>query len=564
MDDVPFGNLGLIASAQADWILSAIFVCVFARSRFHTPSEYVASTTVWRFRIAAWLYYAAMLMIFLLLAFVISNDNGMININAIFGTDLRDMSAPLVAALLLTTLMPNIPLLSALDEWLLTFFRDIGKIPSNVRRLRADLKNRNPIISEQIRDEVSKLVESDHRLDLIQQQNLRFKPDLSPQWAYTKVLVLFSRIERLESKEEWSRFIEVFQHHYASTGVAFEKLTDQAARCFALRGKNYLPTPPIPEPNDPIGECERHLMGKCDEVYGELCELAAYGVLRSGRSRSHRMVMLAELGFPDLREDERSIDPDQIVAVVFAIFIILLGSISLLGGSSNRPPHEVLLRSIMVAVIYGVAIFCTLLLKPGPGKAGSGAATMANSRPMRMYLLAGLVSAIASLVIVTLFKTLMFQDFPKAAGDLRLSWPWAFMSFSFAMALAWLCDDNIDKKEDAKWLRWVEAVIAAVVMALIAALVWYFLEEVAPDRAPKLPRLVVISGIIGLIAGFFIPSHYRKMRRALRVPEEEVAQQGRAPTATQHAPDPAALQPSPTPSAMQSSAPLPTIQKPVA
>jgi hypothetical protein len=521
MDNMMSGNLNLV-SGYWDWILSAFLVFVFARSRFHTPSEYVASTTVWQFRIAAWLYYAAMLMIFVLLARVIDNESGIIP--AIGITDLPDMSAPLLAALLLTTLMPNIPLLSKVDEWLLKFFRDIGKIPAKVRRLRADLKNRNPIISQQIRNEISKLVESDHRLDLIRQQNLRFEPDLSPQWAYTKVLVLFSRIERLESKEEWSSSIEVFEHNYATTRVEFEKLTDQAARCFALREKNHLPTPPAPALSDPVVECERHFKEKCDEVYGGLCEIAAYGVLRSGRSKLHRNAMLAELGFPDVEEDERIVDPDRIIAVSFAIFIILLGSISLLGGRPKGPPHEVLIRSMMVASIYGAAIFCTLLFKPGPGKAGSAAAKMADSRPVRMYLLAGLLSALAAWVIATAFKTLLFQDFSKAVGDLRFSWPWVFIPFTLAVALSALCDDNIDKKEDAKWLTWIEAAIVAVVMPLTAAFVWYLLVErgVNPNNAPKLPLLVAISGIIGLVAGFFIPSHYRKMRRASRIPKEEV------------------------------------------
>lgn len=536
---------GLVGSA--DWILSGFLVLLFARSRFSTPARFTASTTVWRFRVAAWSYYAAVLMTFTLLAFVIADTPGIVNAvgsGAALPSALDEVSAPVLAALLLTTLMPHFPLLTRVDEWLLTFFREMGNIPAEVRALRHRLKKSEPQISDEARLELLKLVETDVRLLAIDARDLRFDADGSPQHAYTKVLALLSRIEHLGTDRDFCRVVEMFGDEYRRIQSRFEELTVQAVRCFALSEGEPPEALPSAAAISPVLECRRNFKEKCDELYGLMCELVAYAVLRCGRSRADRNAKLAGLGFSVLDEDDRGIDADQIVAVAFAIFVIMVGGISLFGGRAGEP-HRVLLLSVMIAVIYGVAIFCAVL-----PKVGTPAAMASAGRPVRVYLLSGLAAATAGLIISVAFKTLMWQDFTKAAGDMRWAWPWSLMSFMFAVTIAALCDNapggkdsngNGDtKKDEERWLRWAEGTVAAVVLAVTAAFIWRLLDGLAqmPEwpterSVPELPMVAGVSAAIGFVAGAFVPVNYRRMRRRSA---ERTATVAPAPAAPQPAP----------------------------
>lgn len=512
-------DIGQSVSGYADWILSAFLVFLFARSRFNTPARFAASTTVWRYRIAAWCYYVSTLITFTLLAFVVDDTPGIIGAvgdGAALPSALAEVSAPVLAALLLTTLMPHFPMLTKVDEWLLNFFRDVGNIPLEVRTWRDRLKKSGLVIDNETRDEIAALVDSDPRLLAIARQDLRFEADGSCQHEYTKVLVLLTRIEQLSAGRSFSRVIEMFGDEFRVMRSKFEEVTIQAARCFALSEGEHHASRGGGAAISPVLECRRNFKEKCDDLYGLMCELVAYAVLHSGRSKADRNAKLAQLGFPVVEEDGRQINPDQIVAVACAIFVIVLGGASLFSGRSG-PPHQMLFLAIMISVIYGVAIFCAVLPKAAWPAGDSG------GRPVRIYLLSGLAAAVSGMLISIAFKTLMWHNFLLAAEDLRWTWPWSLMSFAFALTIAALCDNASDRDGEAPWLRWAEGAVAGVVLAVTAAFIVNVFQGLAElpgwpqgRPVPELPVVASVSAAIGFVAGSFVPWLYRRSRRTGR------------------------------------------------
>ena len=131
-------------SYTADWVVTLIcaaVVAVHAWDRYNTPETNRVSTTRSLFLFTGAGYVSASLILYLLLSEVLLRpDTGLF-----LGLEgpkkiLSDYSSPpVLAALLLTVLLPNTPIVSEADRWLLERFRLWGRIPHGVRNLAQEL-----------------------------------------------------------------------------------------------------------------------------------------------------------------------------------------------------------------------------------------------------------------------------------------------------------------------------------------------------------------------------------------------------------------------------------------
>ena len=109
----------IVEHGKIDLIVGTLFVLFHSANRFNTPSTNRSSTTAGRFFLALSVYCLAALLTYLLL---VDFPHLVTLLAAGQPQDLpgfmKELSSPLVMALLMTTLLPKLPLLSTVDQWI--------------------------------------------------------------------------------------------------------------------------------------------------------------------------------------------------------------------------------------------------------------------------------------------------------------------------------------------------------------------------------------------------------------------------------------------------------------
>ena len=105
----------------------ALLIVIYAWGRFNTPPSNRSSTRQALYWWSGLGYVLSALMLFAGLCFLLQVGEWR---NLLFGkADNPALSASLMATLAMTTLLPSIPVLKRVDEWLLSVFLDWLKFP---------------------------------------------------------------------------------------------------------------------------------------------------------------------------------------------------------------------------------------------------------------------------------------------------------------------------------------------------------------------------------------------------------------------------------------------------
>ena len=140
-----------LASADSalavQWIFGGAVVVVYAMDRFKHPCPMRATTTFWRYWSAWFGYLVAMLALFVFLGggFTAVDSNILEPFLGIDSTskDIPRLPAPLLSALILTSLLPHFPVLGKIDTAVKEWFQRVGNMPFEVRELSARLGEAN-------------------------------------------------------------------------------------------------------------------------------------------------------------------------------------------------------------------------------------------------------------------------------------------------------------------------------------------------------------------------------------------------------------------------------------
>jgi hypothetical protein len=107
-----------------------LLILVYAWGRFNTPPSNRSSTRQALYWWSGVGYAISALVLFAGLSSLLQAGNWR---TALLGpADQPSLPAPLIATLAMTTLLPSIPVLKRLDEWLLSVFLDWAEIPAEV------------------------------------------------------------------------------------------------------------------------------------------------------------------------------------------------------------------------------------------------------------------------------------------------------------------------------------------------------------------------------------------------------------------------------------------------
>jgi hypothetical protein len=502
------------------------FVLVYAWHRITNPSANRASTTAVRYYTAAVAYclWALVLYAALVTALTVSPDIVRTFFDA-SGTGLdpiigqlqsRGLSYALVVALLLTTLLPNIPAIAYVDRRVRELLEHMAAIPYEVRRLVAELERSDSAYSG-VTFRMSEVMLKRVRQRLLERGFLREEiafegRDLRALW--TKVSALLLHLGDWRSDRKFSGFCEGCADKPDEILQAYDELMPRVRRC--LRSIQALdPDTRDRQHGGALSEYQAEVERQVQTFLGRIYRFIAAATLHCELTQEDRSARLVGLGF-QFRSPWRPsplLLGHRLVALFTGLFVVLLVILVVAPHVDRHMPanySRALGLSIMVPLTYVVAVFWAIFLKDRLVRVTR---PREGTRPFLSYLLAGLLAMASNAPISLTWVHVVGASTRNVKIDLIKSLVWLMLSFTTAFMTSLLIDDK-PRSLPRRWLgRWSEGALQSAATAATAFLVFQVLEQRGyPPRTP-IEVMVPLAGLIGLIIGTLIPTWYREAPR---------------------------------------------------
>lgn len=427
----------------------------------------------------------------------------------------------ILVALLVTVLLPKVPVIAAADSWVREQIEYMASIPYEVRRLAAELERSDvpgsgvtftipPTVQERVRQQVQA-----HELPA----GVPGGSNLTSMW--TKVSALVGALADWRTDSRLASVCHTCAVSIDEIVQVHEDLVPRVRRC--LRAGNAVPVAASGSGTsgaftDYVDEVERQVKTLLGKAYRTL----AAATLRCELSHRGRMARLTKLGF----RFEEALDSAPIL-VAHRLTALYAGlavgffavKLTLAHGKVGQGPGYPLTVALAVAVplTYVVAVLWAIFLKRSWGGVTR---PRGEARPFDAYLLSGLLAAASNLPIALGLAVLSHhvhgsREALNVLDALAKSMVWLLLSFTTAATTAFLIDDQPRALPRQRGGRWSEGAVQGVVTAAIAFLVGNILIDAGLDTAVnlKLHHLVPIAGAIGFTIGVFVPTWYRTPAR---------------------------------------------------
>jgi hypothetical protein len=516
-------HIGLVLSLES--LVGAAFVVFHAFDRFGKPPAEAggrtvtchsrATTTAAAYYTAVVLYCGVGLAVYVALMLYPSLLDKLGQLAPDFAglvPEALRQSPPVVVALLLTVLLPKVPILGAVDEFFRARLQHMAAIPHEVRRLAAELRRapfRPPDEAEQ-RELAAALVSKGFDAG-----DLRFNWGTSPQALWTRLATLVRRLEAWDADGHLQEYFLSCPGELATLRQRYEDLLPKARQCFSLSRELAAGVPDEPAATA-LAAYRDDLMNEVEALLTSLYDAIGRAVLLCDLTHNRRAQRLLGLGFDVTVKPIRHIPLNSLMLLFTAGSVLF--TLMFLVAPHARPeetPVDLLLRSVMIAAIYCVALWCAIT----PKSRWSAARRQPGSgRPWAAYLLSALAAAVAGVGVSFLTKLLSFGGLATAWERTREGTPWAIMTFAVAYAVAVLADNEPDDFGALRlagrrpWLAEALAMVATLVPA--ALFVQHLLQHtMQPDRIRPLWLVLTTTVVVAFAIGALVPSWYRDSPR---------------------------------------------------
>lgn len=499
---------------SVDLLLGAVFVMFYAGTRFNTPATNRSSTTGGRYFVGLSLYCLVGIGIYLtLVAFPNLLDFTLYG-HQIGGDPGRSkISLPLFVALLLTVLLPKIPLLSSLDKWVCTQCQKMASIPLEVLYLSAELKKFKLEFSPEEQAAVQQKLEADG----FDCKDIIFELSHTPPSDWTRLTALLQKIEDWSSDRRLAGYLLAANSDLENLRQRHETLASKAKTCFYLRDEDSRGDA-TPKAHQAMRRYEEDFMEQVKQLRKDVLEFIARGVLRSELTSRGLESRLNSMGFK-IDWPEPAFSLNQLLLIFTVICAVMLPGFIFFGNKSV-PVEALLIRLGLVGFTYVVAVACAVFPKATWKFAQAKAGEM---RPIAFYFVAGLISAAISFVTSLLVQTIWLHRFDWSWQRASLTYPWQLVSFATAFITAVMVDNPRYPQFSARMQRCLEGLVQAVLMMAVTYLtgLWLlqrvdFYKGLGVDLrylkygTPRPFMTMTMGAAVGFVIGFLIPTWYRR------------------------------------------------------
>jgi hypothetical protein len=496
-----------------DLYLGGTFVIVHAFERFNTPCTNRASTTALRYYITATIYS----FIYLLIYYILSKYQYLLGAIGISGasdiiSDAKNTlqgQPHLLAALLLTVLLPKIPMLSSIDNWLRKQLNERADIPHEARRLSRELHNTEFNVPQDVRNKIQGALVDDG----FEHTDVVFDENNQPQHLWTKIAVLVAHLEsKWESDSKFTGYFnaEPYSSNYKQLKDKYKHLSDKAKKCFRLHQE--IPIEGEDQQfRNAINECTANFKEQGKDLFKGLCDFISQGVLKCQLTHTARWDALNAIGFktPNTDDGRERLTIDQVLILFCILITVLMLNIILFGSHSGEYGKKIFIY-LKIATLHTIAVVCVVYLK---NKWKFTLRNANDTRPMLFYLVAGLAAVIIAIPINLIFNFIFyFTNLKDAAFAFNEAWigfstryQFMLMTFITAFGTAINIDNRPFWKITSSMLRWMEGVIQALFNLSMSYIVYLLLDNPRMD----MHRFLLTGALIGFIIGFVVPHWYR-------------------------------------------------------
>ena len=519
-----------------EWLIQftmgAVLVVAYSGKRFNAPCTVRSLTTIKRYYLGLASYVLFQLLFYYVVSLALGTAarSGLLDFGVVLDEKSAASASPILAALLVMIVLPNIPLLRAADEWLRRKTRQIIGAPSQALRLGKILYAAEVRTPEDVADELWPMLKR-RGLDPDRDWFLDASR-LKARWLCASVLMhQLWRWERDGSHSTYAEFLErsrpdvrILRRRYDQICLKIARAIDTVSRIETMAGEVSHPGD-CADFLDDVMEREVHdeslrlvrlaletrrsivedLMEDIEFFLKNLCGFVAKAVLNGEANDRRRERRLREIGFaiPSLP----SMPFDSIVFAFFVFFCVLFLNFVLLGTSTDHNGlHNILLHVTMITTVQVLAIVIGGYPKL---RYGFGNTDLLGHRPYGFFLAAGLVAALCAVPISIAFKTLIYGSLGGALTDFATRYPWLLMSFSTATTIAVLVQEGIwPPSVSPRRQRLYDGAVVAGIMVMALMLVRFLLELTGATHIPP-PIVLFPGGVIGFLVGYAVPSAFR-------------------------------------------------------
>jgi hypothetical protein len=498
-----------IAANMIVTIACGLIVMFYAARRYDTPETNRLSTTKSLFFLTGTGYMATSLLLFLTLCEIVLRPGVLPFLGVTGAQDViaKYAAPPVLAAVILTTMLPNVAVLRTADEWLLRRFQIWGRIPHGVRSL-ADMLSPEALPLEP--PDIEKLnawITEDGDIPNELAEHIASVPESTSRGILTRVLQLYRQLEKLGSEPSYA---DAFRSHhegwlairddlrvFTAQSQAFFLLFDRLRLVEGAAGENAFKQ---------AGEKYREI---CRKLYRQLTELLAQLLLMVEGSEFRIQIRLRSMGF---RLAGRTCPPLPFGPFVFMGVMLIIAILSVIAvvRPAQGGPMPIAITAVLIGLTKTIGVLAAVLPKL------RWAAFHPDSRGRLPYL-GWLAWAAVATLVAFVFERLSFGILghsTAAAVDFQtypLS-PLAPTTFALSLAVAILCD--VDLHLGDGWFRRVsEGMLCGATMSISIFVCLQLLDiESATAGQTSTWFPFVFSFSIGFVAGFFGPCLYRRAR----------------------------------------------------
>jgi hypothetical protein len=490
---------------DAAHLVAGVLTAFYAGNRFATPRTVRSETTRFQYYSSYVMYVVSCIGLLMILSWIFAHHPELLRIlyyPSPIPEELKNLDAPLVAALALTTLLPSVPVLRDFDSAMLRFFHRMGAIPLGAVRWAQRMSMAPLTISEELVADTRRYI-ADSRLlpDFLAAQ---LQPDFnldSVRFRFTRCLALYVALRNLSG---WTGYDADFPEERAAFEKKMSSFFAQSVAFFTLR--TQLDQRQLEPATDSVDQFRSYAI----DAYEDIRLMLARVLLYSCNSDAEVAHQLAKIGFSIQRPSPIRL-PLNLLSFDFAGVVVLfvIVAVSLADGDFGRT----LAIGMLVAINQSIAAVCALAPKQLWNFADYRSA---RERPTLSYLISGACTLTITLPISFGFY-LLREHFPLDGVHPILPFAaqakWLLLPTVLSIALAFACDDAIEADHELWWLKWVESAGLAALMGLSGCLVMRWLSVDQPPMQHLLLIPSLLGASIGALFGATIPYWYRKTMR---------------------------------------------------
>ena len=420
-------------------------------------------------------------------------------------------SPTVVVALLLTVLLTKVPALAALDDFVRVRLQHMAAIPYEVRRLAVELKRAGfqPASQDEYAEILPGLLAQG-----FEETDLRYATGDTLLGRWFRLTTLLRRIEVWEAAGGLREYFLECPGELEALRERGEEIGAKVRRAYGL-GRDPEGERRDARADATLAAYREDVAATVDALLRDLHDAISRAVLLCEFTEHRRARRLAALGF------EVQVQPVGRISLNSLMLLFTLGSVLFLFVFSVMPhrrtgetPVDLVLRSVMIAAIYCVSLWCAV----GPKSRWSGARRApGGARPWGAYLLWSLVAAVAGAAVSLVVKIVYCAKlgFGETLVRFTEALPWTLMTFAVAYGVAVMADDEpvdlVAMRLGHRSLRTVETFGMVAFMVPVSLLVYRLLLDTQPiERIPPLSQVLATVVIVSVAIGALVPSWYRQ------------------------------------------------------